>query len=189
MSDEEQQLLGELRRGSNVAFRALLEGYTKKVYAITLGFVRSAEDAEDLAQEVFIEAFESVGSFRGDCAIATWLHRIAVTKSLDYLRARKRKKRFALLVSLFGDNGLVVDPADPIHPGIQFEDKEKALILFAAIERLPEQQRIAYLLNKVDDLSVQETADAMSMSYKAVESLLMRAKNNLQKMLRAYYEK
>jgi RNA polymerase sigma-70 factor (ECF subfamily) len=184
----EAEYLEQLKAREQSAFRLLIDQHKASCYRVALGFVRSRQDAEDIVQEAFITAFETIADFKADCALSTWMHRITVSRSLDFLRKKKRKKRFALIFSLFNEkNELITDPADPIHPGIQAEDAEQSRLLFAAIDALPEQQRIAFLLNKVDMLSVQETADTMNLSYKAVESLLSRARMNLKKKLYSYY--
>ncbi|HLF34034.1 MAG TPA: sigma-70 family RNA polymerase sigma factor, partial [Cyclobacteriaceae bacterium] len=97
----DSQFVGLLRRGDEQAFRQLVEEYQDKVYNTCLGFVRNEEEADDLAQEVFVEVFSSVQSFRGDSKLSTWIYRIAVTKSLELIRSKKRKKRFAVLKSVF----------------------------------------------------------------------------------------
>lgn len=143
-----------------------------------------------MAQEVFVQVFHSIKDFKGDCKLSTWLYRIAVTKSLDFLRARKRKKRFAFVQSLFStdSNEPLAEQATFVHPGVQLENKERARILFKAIDKLPENQKIAFTLNKTEGLSYQEIAEIMELSLSSVESLLFRAKSNLQKYLENYYK-
>ena len=115
----EKELLEKLKNADEAAFRFLVEKYQDKVFNTCLGFLRNVEEAEDLTQEVFIEVYESIVSFRGDAKVATFLYRIAVNKSLDYLRKKKRKKRFSFVLSIFGleeqlNSSSVVDD----HPGI-----------------------------------------------------------------------
>ena len=103
---------------------------------------------------------------------------------MDHLRRKKRKKRFAFIQSLFGkDDEIIHDPPDFYHPGVAMEKKEDAKVLAKAITRLPENQRIAFTLNKLEDLSYKEVSDIMKTSVSAVESLLHRAKMNLRKEL------
>jgi len=158
------------------------------VFNTALGIVQSMEDAEDVAQEVFIQVYESIHSFKGEAKFSTWLYRITITKSMDHLRKKKRKKRFAFIQSLFGmNNEVLYDPPDFNHPGITLDNKEKAAILFKAIQRLPETQKIAFTLHKIEGLSYQEVSEIMNSSLSSVESLLHRAKNNLKKHLTDYY--
>ncbi|MGZ3865111.1 MAG: RNA polymerase sigma factor [Bacteroidia bacterium] len=168
----------------------MVETHQALVYNASLGILQNSADAEDVAQEVFVQVYHSVKEFKGDCKLSTWLYRIAVTKSLDFLRAKKRKKRFAFVQSLFGEesNEPLVEQATFVHPGVQLENKERAGILFKAINKLPENQKVAFTLNKVEGLSYQEIAEVMQLSVSSVESLLFRAKANLQKLLGNYYK-
>ena len=87
------------------SFKELVETFKDNVYNTCFGFLRNAEDAQDVAQEVFIEVFESIDGFREDAKLSTWIYRIAVTKSLEYLRWKKRKKRWAMVQSLWNSEG------------------------------------------------------------------------------------
>lgn len=168
-----------------------METHKGLVYNASLGILQNTTDAEDLTQEVFIQVFHSVKEFKGDCKFSTWLYRITVTKSLDFLRAKKRKKRFGFMQSLFGEesNEPLVEQVTFVHPGVQLENKERATILFKAINELPENQKIAFTLNKVEGLSYREIAEVMQISVSSIESLLFRARSNLQKYLGDYYKK
>ncbi|WP_235670335.1 MULTISPECIES: RNA polymerase sigma factor [Prosthecochloris] len=153
-------------------------------------FVLNREDAEDIAQEVFIEAYRSLQKFRGDSKISTWLYRIAVTKSLDHLRRKKRKKRFSSLKRIIGQE----DPIQEIQltngntPAEELLEKERLDILQHALDALPENQKIAFLLSKNDGYSNQEIAELMQTTVPAVESLVHRAKKNLQGKLEKIYK-
>lgn len=158
------------------------------VYNTVLGFVQNVEDAEDVTQDVFIKVYEGIGKFKQQCKLSTWIYRIAITQSADFIRHKNRKKRMGFLTSLFGNsNELLHDPVDFAHPGVLAENKERSVILFKAINQLPEKQKTAFLLQKVQDLSQQKIAEIMELKEGAVESLLMRAKGNLKKLLINYY--
>jgi len=158
------------------------------VYNTVLAFVQNTDDAEDITQDVFIKIHENIGRFKQQAKLSTWIYRISITQASDFLRYKNRKKRGGFLVSLFGDSGeLVHEPVDFEHPGIIAENKERAALLFAAINRLPENQKTAFLLQKVQDCSQQKISEIMQLSEGAVESLLMRAKGNLKKQLINYY--
>jgi RNA polymerase sigma-70 factor (ECF subfamily) len=108
---------------------------------------------------------------------------------LDHLRRKKRKKRFAYIQSLFGPNNeTIIEKPDFNHPGVKLDNKERAAILFTAINQLPENQKIAFTLHKLEGLSYQEISDVMKTSVSSVESLMHRAKNNLRKHLTGHYE-
>jgi RNA polymerase sigma-70 factor (ECF subfamily) len=186
----EPLLISQLQQGNEKAFAWLVDNFQDRVYNTCLGVLHNMEDAEDIAQEVFVEVHRSVHGFKAESKLSTWIYRICVTKSLDHLRGKKRKKRFGIVKSIFGenDNAPRVEIPDFIHPGVQLENKERAVYLFKAINQLPENQKIAFTLNKIECLSYQEISDVTQMSVSAVESLLFRAKQNLRKILADYYE-
>ncbi len=188
MNTSEFMLVQRLKEGDEDAFRNLVEKYQDKVYNTCLGFVKNTGDADDLAQEVFIEIYESIPQFEGKSALPTWIYRIAVNKSLEFLRRARRKKRYGILNRLFIGDDARWPVSDYDHPGIQAENREKARILYAAIERLPENQRVAFTLHKLEGLSYDQIAGVMEKSISSVESLMHRAKNNLKKELYAYYK-
>ncbi len=189
---EEQHFIKFLKEGTNQAYGRLLDEYQQKVFSTCISFVPNQEDAEDIAQEVFIEVFNSVGKFKGDSKLSTWIYRISVNKCLEFIRKKNTKKRFGFMQTLMG-NEISMNRSSYFtefnHPGIQLENKEKSQILFAAINKLPEAQRIVYTLNKVDDLSYQEVSDITQKSISSIESLLFRAKKNLRDILHDYYKK
>lgn len=180
----EKELIIRLREGDESAFKMLVTSYQDMVFNTAIGFLQNHSDAEDIAQEVFIQVYRSVQQFKGDSLISTWIYRITVTKSLDHIRSRKRKKRFGFVSNLFGqDNRPVFEPEEPNHPGVLQEKKEAAAILFKLVDQLPENQKIAFILNKVEELSYREIAEILKTSESAVDSLLQRAKQNLRKKL------
>jgi RNA polymerase sigma-70 factor (ECF subfamily) len=185
----ELELIQQLRAGDEGAFKTLVANYQDLVYNTALGIVQNSEDAEDVAQEVFIQVYRSIDQFKGDARLSTWIYRITTTKALDHIRSRKRKKRFAFITSLFGPNDeLVHEPVDFQHPGVALDRKEQAALLFRMIDQLPENQKVAFTLHKTEELSYQEIADVMQISVSAVESLLFRARQNLRKLLEKYYQ-
>ena len=170
--------------GEEPAFRELVTRFQDRVFNTAFGLLQDHSDAEDISQEVFIQIYRSILQFKGESLLSTWIYRITVTRSLDHLRSKKRKKRFGFVRSLFGDdNSPVVDPGDFNHPGIIQERKEDAALLFRMVDALPENQRTAFILNKIEDLSYREIADILRTTESAVDSLLQRAKQNLRKKL------
>ena len=185
---EENLLIEELINADQKAFSELVEQYKDKVFNSCLGLLRNPGDAEDITQEVFVEIFLSIKNFKHQSKLSTWIYRITISKALDLIRRNKRKKRFALFTSLFGQEGeLVHEPADFVHPGVQAENRELSIILFNAIEKLPDSQKISFTLNKVEGLNYEEIAEIMNISRSAVESLLFRAKQKLRLLLTDYY--
>ncbi|MGE5499734.1 MAG: RNA polymerase sigma factor [Syntrophothermus sp.] len=188
---EDTEIVGKLKCGDNEAFRHILEKYQRLVLNCSYKFVRNREAAEDITQEVFLEVFRSIESFRADSKLSTWIYRIAVTKSLNHLKAQKRKKRFAIIVRLFGDDEMEnkIPSPEELNPQKDLENKERARILTLALDKLPENQRIAFTLSKYKELSYEEIALILNTSLSAVESLIFRAKKNLKKILYNYYKK
>ncbi len=180
----EKKLIIALCNGEEPAFRELVTQFQDKVFNTALGLLQQHADAEDISQEVFIQVYRSIKQFKGDALLSTWIYRITITKSLDFLRSKKRKKRFGFVSGLFGDrNQAIHEPGDFNHPGVQQERKEDAALLFKMVDLLPENQRTAFILNKVEELSYREIADILKTSESAVDSLLQRAKQNLRKKL------
>jgi RNA polymerase sigma factor (sigma-70 family) len=186
---DERILVERLKQGDEAAFKIIVETWQDMVFNTAIGIVQNAEDAEDISQEVFVQVYNSISSFKGDSKFSTWLYRITITKSLDHERRKKRKKRFAFVKSIFGEESeVVVNPPDFHHPGVVMDQKENAAALFKAIDKLPENQKIAFTLHKVEGLSYQEVSEVMKTTVSSVESLMHRAKNNLKKNLEEYYK-
>jgi len=171
---DEQLLLQQIANGDSAAFKALYERFSSRVYNTSLSYLQNTEEAEETTQDVFVEIHRSVKTFESRSSLSTWIYRLTVNKCLDKLKHRKRQKRSAQVLRIFGIGGEIVhDVATFDHPGILLEQKENARLLFEAIDELPAQQKTAYLLSNVENLSGKEIA----------ESLLQRAKANLRKSL------
>lgn len=179
----EIDLIERLRRGDEMAFKQLFESNKDRIYNTILYMLQSESEAEDLTQEVFVEVFLSIENFKGQSKLSTWIYRIAINKTLNYQRFKKAKKRLGAVLSIFN-----LSPADNtpdfVHPGILLENKEVSESLYKAIEQLPDKQKTAFVLRQLEDLSYVEIADVMQTTTPSVESLLFRAKQNLQKYLK-----
>lgn len=176
-----------LKRGEEAAFRELVETWKDMVYNTVLGIIQHEADAEDVTQEVFVQVYQSIGTFRGDAKLSTWLYRIAVTKALDHVKKKSRKKRWGLISSLFGDRQEELALPDFHHPGVLLDNKERAAILFKALEQLPDRQKAVFVLHKLEGLPAKEIGEVMNMSEATIEGLMYRARNNLRKLLEKYY--
>lgn len=188
MNQSEPELIRQLQRGEQLAFKEVVDLYQDMVYNTIISIVQNEADAEDITQEVFVQVHQSIDSFKGNSKLSTWLYRITIAKALDHEKRKKRKKRLAFVQRLFGEKGEAqYHPIEFNHPGVQLENKEKASELFKVLQQIPENQRIAFTLNKIEGLNNQEIAAIMNISFYAVESLLARAKNNLKKKLTNYY--
>jgi RNA polymerase sigma factor (sigma-70 family) len=184
------ELVVQLQQGDEAAFKKLVDEWQDMVYNTALGIVQHADDADDITQEVFIQVYQSVSSFKGESKFSTWLYRITLSKALDHEKKKKRKKRFGFVQSLFGADGEEqLHPVEFNHPGVQMEKKERANELFNALKQIPDNQRIAFTLHKLEGQSYQEVAEIMNTTLYAVESLMGRAKANLKKELNKYYSR
>ncbi|MCU4177377.1 RNA polymerase sigma factor [Carboxylicivirga sp. N1Y90] len=177
----EKLLIKQIQSGDNIAFRRMVELHHLRVIHICLSFVHSPQDAEDISQEVFIEVYKSINTYRFDASLSTWLYRLAVNKSLDFLRQKKRKKRGFGLVNSVDRNEL--ESINYGNDDVGIEEKERILLLRSAIEKLPERQRVAITLSKIDELGQKEVAELMQTTVASVEALLIRAKKKLHQLL------
>lgn len=183
----EPELIQGLLAKKEEAFRYLIESYGDRVHNTILSIIQNKEDTEDLTQEVFVEIYNSISKFKGESQLYTWVYRIATTKALDLLRKRKAKKRFAFITSIFSNEEEEMEIGDFNHPGIIIENKERAKILFDAMNKLSDNQKAAFTLSQIENLSYKEIAEVMKLSVSSVESLIFRAKSNLKKILKDYY--
>lgn len=188
----EAGIINKLKQGNESAFKELVENYRGMVVNTCFGLLHNMEDAEDVAQDVFIEVFRSVENFRADSKISTWLYRIAVNRSLNFIRDNKKRKWFQSFDDVMESkkeilNELIYQSAD--DPGSELENSQRALLLHEAIDSLPENQRVAFTLSKYEDLAYKEISEVMNLSVSSVESLIHRAKKNLQKKLHHCYKK
>ena len=183
---DETTRLNQLRQGHEPAFRWLVATYQQRVFRTALAIVPTPEEAEDVAQEVFTEVFQTVARFRGDASLATWLYRLTTSRALKKERDRKRQKRFGFMTSLFGsdpDDGPAHDPPDTQTPETLLETDEQTQRISRAVASLAESQRVAFTLHYQEELSYQEIAAVLQTSVSAVESLLFRARQTLRKKL------
>jgi len=177
-----------LQQGDESAFKKLVDEWQDMVYNTAVSIVQNADDADDITQEVFIQVYQSISSFKGESKFSTWLYKVTLSKALDHEKKKKRKKRFAFVQILFGNHDdEQLHPVEFDHPGIQLEKKQRANELFRALKQIPDKQRIAFTLHKLEGQSYQEIAQIMNTSLYAVESLMGRAKNSLKKVLNKYY--
>lgn len=190
MTFDEPKLLKELRSGDRRAFRKLVEKTQDNVYNTCFSFVKNKQDAEDIAQQVYIEVHKNISKFREDAKLSTWMYRIAVNRSLNHIKSKKRHQQVHSLDEMMASEHIRELPAvDNSTDDNEFEYKRKIAILQMAIETLPENQKIAVNLNKFEHLPYQEVAEIMGMSLSAVSALLNRAKISLQKKVKLLYEK
>ena len=182
LTDGDAELVAQLQSGSEAAFRILVERYQARIYRTVFSLLRNAEEAEDVVQDVFVEVHQTIGRFRADASLSTWLYRLATSGALKNRRRARAKKRFAYFTSLLGfDNNVLHSPPDHAHPLALLEGQQQLQLLLAHIARLPEQQQVAFTLRHEQELSYEQIAAVLDTTVAAVESLLFRARQTLRK--------
>ena len=181
-------LVESIKNGFEDSFQKLVETHQNMIFRVCYGFVKNTDDADDLTQEVFIQVFKNINTFRGDSGLSTWMYRIAVNKSINFIRQQKIRKAFSPITGLFYSQ----EAQSTIHfvktPEQIITDKQTEEALNTAIACLPENQRTAFILHKYDEVPQQKIAEIMNLSVSAVESLIFRAKSNLQQKLNKFYK-
>lgn len=189
-SDNEASLVAAAKVGDVASFETLVNRYERKIFRLAQHITQNTEDAQDVTQEAFFKAFEHLGDFQGNSRFYTWLVRIAVNQALMKLRKRRTKD-----VSLDED----IETADNFIPR-EIEDwgpspeqryarGEVAGILSRVIGELEPSFRLVFQLRDVDELSTEETAEALGLSIPAVKSRLLRARLKLREKLNPYFRK
>ena len=181
----DQELITGILKHDKPVIQFLVNKYHKQVIKTAFHFVQDMDDAEDLAQDVCIEILESADRFKGTSSLSTWIYRITVNKSLNFVRKNKRKQLVRQFETFFrkSDGNAVSIISEPAEHDSTYDNSEKRQILENAINSLPENQKTAFILNKYEELSYKEITEIMNLSLASVESLLQRAKKNLQKKL------
>lgn len=180
------EIINIILQGNKDKFRLLVERYQSMIFRTCIGFLHEKDEAEDLTQEIFIQVYQSLKSFKGRSAFSTWIYRIAVNASLNRIRKNSRNRILDRIDSVF----VAGKEKEIILPVYENEDPESILIRLEkskwvqeALDSLPENQRTAIVLSKYDDLSQKEIAEVMNLTEGAVESLMQRAKSNLRAKL------
>ena len=171
-------LLDGLRNGDENAFEALVSRYQQPVYNLVYRLMEDPSDACDVVQEVFLKVFRNVGTFRGSSSLKTWIYRIAVTKSLDEIKKSRRRKRISSLGRIFHLNR-TPDIASDQYADTPLIEKENRQILYAAMNKLPDNQRVALTLSKIEGYNNRDIADLLNLSITAVEMLIHRGRKKL----------
>ena len=185
MRPSDSALAEKARRGDQDAFAALVEENQGRVYNLALRLTGSAEDASDVAQEAFLNAWRGLPSFQGDCAFSTWLYRLTHNAAIDFLRRRSRQQGTGPGLSLDGEEcglgGLIPDPAPT--PQEQVERRELQEALSEGLTRLTPEYRQALSL-RLTGLSYAEIAQVLDVEEGTVKSRIARARLSLRNFLR-----
>lgn len=176
----------------SVSFNDIYHSNLKRIYNLALHYLQDITDAEEVTQDVFVKVHKELHTFKGASSVETWVYRIGINMCLDFLRYKNRNKRKAFLIPLFKTNSsgaeIPLELPDFHHPGIEAEHQQQSRVLYAALNRINENQRTAFILCFVEEMPQKEVAAIMGISVKAVESLLQRAKAQLRILLEKEYD-
>jgi RNA polymerase sigma-70 factor (ECF subfamily) len=181
----DQEIAQGIKNGDEEAFRELVDTNQEMVLNVCNSFVHNKDDALDIAQEVFIKVYNSFDKFQGKSKISSWLYRIAVNKSLNFIRDKKRKNIFNSLDLIFENSPNNSENLEDSSENSQeaIENEETKTILQQTINELPKKQQTAIVLNKYENLSYKEIAEVMNISLSETGVLINRAKKKLQDKL------
>jgi RNA polymerase sigma-70 factor (ECF subfamily) len=189
--DDEATLIAQLRAGEEAAFEQVVRLYGGRLLAVARRIVGSDEDARDVVQDAFLNAFKSLDRFEGNAKLSTWLHRIAVNAALMRLRTRRRKPEQSIetLLPAFLDDGhheerfkSWEEPIDKI-----MERKETRELVRRQIDALPESYRTVLVLRDIEGLDTEETANMLGLSVNATKIRLHRARQALRSLLAPHF--
>ncbi|MDB5313750.1 MAG: sigW 10 [Gemmataceae bacterium] len=182
MSDDDRRLIAECLGGRRDAFGDLVSRYQARLYNAALRLVDNPEDAADVAQDAFLNAYQSLHTFKGDAEFFTWLYRIAFNTAISL----KRKKRavVSLDASMNGDHGLEPDdPSEYTRPGVALERTEEEGLLHAALTRLSGEHRDVLVMKDIEGMKYEEIAEILGVPIGTIRSRLHRARLELRDLL------
>ncbi len=182
--DLDQDLVLRVQRGEKAAFDLLVIKYQHKIVHLVNRYVKDPSEAQDVAQDAFIKAYKALGEFRGDSAFYTWLYRIAINTAKNYLLSRSRR---------YSDFEIEMQDAEDVENAPQLKDIETpedqlmneqiVRVIKTAIEKLPEEMRIAITLREFEGMSYEEIAEAMDCPIGTVRSRIFRAREAIDEKL------
>ncbi len=188
---DELALVARAQAGDTQAFNELVTRYRTRAYAMIYNMVRNEQDAWDLAQDGFLKAWKSIGRFRGQSSFFTWLYRILMNVTIDWVRKRQIEggTEFDDTQALQSvEPGALTAPRPELEPAARLSDKEIRERIDAGIQRLSPEHRTAIVLREIEGLEYQEIAEVMDCSIGTVMSRLFYARKKLQTMLKDVYE-
>lgn len=188
---EESTLVSQAREGDTAAFGELVRRYERKIFRLAQHVTQNREDAEDVLQETFMKAYEHLDQFKGDSKFYTWIVRIAVNQALMKLRRRKTDKTVSIDETIdTGEDTVVREIAAwDENPEQQYTRDELGGILDTAVRSLEPLYRSVFVLRDIEELSTEETAEALGLSVPAVKSRLLRARLQLREKLTRFFKR
>ncbi|TFH64687.1 MAG: RNA polymerase sigma factor [Candidatus Zixiibacteriota bacterium] len=183
---QESELIRKVAAGERLAFKQLFDIHSPRVYNLLLRLVGNRDDAEELTQDVFLSLWKHAESLRGESKLSTWLYRVAVNKAINFKKRGGLLFQIRQLFSLEADDESIIDrlpAAAADSPDRQLEMQDARIQLADLLGTLPHRQREVYLLHKLEGLSYNEIAEDLHVTLGTIESLMHRAKENLQKVM------
>ena len=178
----DEQIVTDFLNGDRESFRVLAERYSDTLFRVAMGYLHSKEDSQDMVQDVLVKVYSSLGTFKGDSKLSTWLYRIMVNACLNEIDRKHRRGIFDRIedgmAKIYNKEGADRDPQESMIAD------EVTIAVRKAIDSLPDKQKTAFILQKYQDLSQKEISSIMQLSEGSVEQLLMRGKENLKKRLK-----
>ena len=188
---DESALVAQAKAGDQNAFAELVNHYERKIYRLAKNITRNDEDAEDVLQEAFLKAYSHLDNFKGDSKFYTWIVRIAVNEALMRLRKRKTDRSVPLDEPMeVGEETVNREIAVwEDNPEQRYSREEWRQILDEAIDSLKPDFRTVFVLRDIEELSTEETAEALGISVPAVKSRLLRARLTLREKLTRQFKR
>src|SRR5580692_8459552 len=188
---DETALVQLARTGDLKAFSDLIKRYEGKIFRLALHITQNREDAEDVLQEAFLKSYEHLDQFQGNSKFYTWIVRIAVNQALMKLRKRKSDRAVSIDETIdTGEDTVAREIAAwDENPEQRYSREEVNQILSSAVDSLAPPYRAVFVLRDVEDLSTEETADALNLSIPAVKSRLLRARLQLRDKLTRFFKR
>ena len=188
---DESVLVAQAKEGDTRAFSELVRRYEGKIFRLAQHVTQNREDAEDVLQETFMKSYEHLDQFKGDSKFYTWIVRIAVNQALMKLRRRKTDKSVSLDEQIdTGEDTVVREIAAwGEDPEERFSREELGEILDTAIQSLEPPYRSVFVLRDIEEMSTEETAEALGLSVPAVKSRLLRARLQLREKLTRFFKR
>ncbi len=183
-------LVARAKDGDTSAFEQLVRQYDRQIFRVAQHITQNREDAEDITQDVFFKAYQKLEQFQGNSKFSTWLVRIAVNESLMRLRKRKTSKTVSMDEDVHTEEGSIPRDFAEWRPNPEqlYGQSELSQILRKTIQGLPPGFRTVFTLRDVENLSTEETAEALGLSVPAVKSRLLRARLQLRERLSRYFK-
>jgi len=193
MNADDIHLVEGLKKKDLRAFEEFFNQYHRKIFGLIYKLTKNEADAQDLTQEVFLKIFEKVDTFEGRSAFSSWIYRIAVNTSFMKLRAQRNQPQVSLdsVLPRFLDSGYQKEAVKDWsrRADDQMLKQESKQVIYRAIDKLPDKEKLVFILRDVEELSTEKVGEILDLSVPAVKSRLHRARLILRKRLSQYFER